>query len=203
MSLPVGTILKVVCTLVADDASLIQNVFGAVIGGSGGPFDEDDIVSDLTDWVDTMYGNLTGRIKSTIDPSEVKVYEYDAVDDDFDEVGTGVPTFVTSNTGATLPRGVAVLINAKTTDPDVNGKKYIGGLTEDAWGDGAWISAALADIADFATDWYTPFVGAASGATMAGGIWSPTNKNFYLLSGTFIVPVTANYQRRRRPGVGV
>ena len=43
MSLTVGDVLKIVATIAWTDGDLAQNVFNAVLTGSGGPFDEDDI----------------------------------------------------------------------------------------------------------------------------------------------------------------
>ena len=202
MSITVGDILKVVCTMAYTDGNIIQNVFNAVVTGSGGPFDEDDVVDDLVDWLDDMYSNLSVHIAAAIDPTAGHVYVYDSVDDDWDEIGAKLPTFTTTNVAELLPRGVALLVNARTTDPDVNGKKYLGGLVETGWDSTFWDSGVITSVIAFTVDWYTAFVGSASGATFTPAIWSPTRTAAYPLSGTFIIPTMASYQRRRKPGVG-
>lgn len=203
MSITVGDILRVVCTMVGSDSNIMQNVFNAVVTGSGGPFDDADVVSDLNDWLDDMYGNISVYLPAALDPSESIMYLYDSVDDDWDEIGSDVPTFTSTGALAQLPRGVATLINAKTSDPDVNGKKYIPGPTEGEWDGSTWGSPYLTALAAFALDWYTAFVGSASGATFTPSIWSPTRTNAYVLSGTFVIPTIPAYQRRRKPGVGI
>ena len=203
MSLSVGDILKVVAVISYLDGSIAQNVFATVISGSGGPFDEADIVDDMVDWVESMYANMTGKTANNLDGSEVKVYEYDSIDDDFDEVGSDPWVWNPSSTTDMLPQGVAVLINCKTSDPDVSGKKYLAGTTEAYNNEGVIDAALLTDVAAFAVDWVTGFVGATSGASFTPGVWSPTRTNFFAMSGAVIVPTIYAYQRRRKPGVGI
>lgn len=203
MTVTVGTVLKVVCTLVHLDTGVIQNVFNAVVGGSGGPFDDADITEDLNTWVEDIYSEILDMVSEDITASETTSYEYDTGDDDWDELGSEVPSLIFTRTEDLLPRGVALLINAKTTDPDVNGKKYFGGLTEVYWDGTAWNVALFTQMADLSLIWGTEFVGAASGATITPAIWSPTRLAAYPLTGTFVMPVVAAYQRRRKPGVGI
>lgn len=203
MSISVGDILRVVATAVWLDGNLNQNVFNAVIGGTGGPYTDGDIVDDALEWVEDMYANLVGNMSDEIDGSQIQVYVYDPIDDDWDEVGTSSWTFNPTAALEQLPRGVAALINAKTTDPDVNGKKYCGGLTEAAATDGLWSAGTITQLLGFAATWYTAFAGGTSGASWVPAIWSPTATNAFALSGDVITPTIPAYQRRRKRGVGV
>jgi hypothetical protein len=202
MSIAVGDVLRVVAIMAWLDGNLNMNVFNAVIGGTGGPFDEADIVDDAVAWMNAIYGNMTGSISDELDGSEIAVYVYDSVDDDFDEVGTDPWTFNPTSGSEQLPRGVAGLINANTIDPDVQGKKYLGGLVEPSVTDGLWIAAQLANLALWADDWVTAFTGGTSGASWIPGVWSPTRTNFYPFSGAYTIPAIPAYQRRRKRGVG-
>lgn len=203
MSITVGDILRVVAVLNWTDGNIMQNVFNATIAGSGGPFTDSDIVADAIAWINPMYVNLTAAVSENVDGSEVRVYLYDAVDDDWDEVGSTLWAWNPSATTDEIPRGVAALLNAKTTDPDVNGKKYFGGLTEPSATDGLWTAGVLSDLADWGSDWVGTFTGGTSGASWVPGIWSPTGTNFFAFSGTVIIPTIPAYQRRRKRGVGV
>ena len=58
MSISVGDVLKVVAIAAWLDGSITENVFATVVAGSGGPFDDADIVDDMVDWVDDMFANL-------------------------------------------------------------------------------------------------------------------------------------------------
>lgn len=203
MSISTGTILRIVAVLAFSDGDIAQNVFNLVITGAGAPWDEDDVVTDMSSWVQTMFGNLNAKITSSLAGSEVRVYEYDSVDDDFDEVGSTDWSWAGTNASGQLPRGVAALINAKSSDPDVNGKKYLAGMCEDSVTQGLIESDDITAFANFADDWVTPFTGGVTGATCSPGIWSPTRTNFYLMSGTVILPTICAYQRRRKRGVGI
>jgi hypothetical protein len=203
MSVTVGDVLRVVAVLTWLDGEVMQNVFNATIGGSGGPYDEDDIVDDALAWLGDMYANLVTVQSDEVDGSEVRVYVYDAVDDDWDEIGSDAWTYNPTTASEQTARGVSGLINAKTTDPDVNGKKYVGGLTEGGLTDGVINAATLAQLALFAADWLTAFTGGTSGADWVPGIWSPTRTNFLAASGTLLIPAIPAYQRRRKQGVGI
>ena len=203
MSVTVGDILRVVAVMSWSDGNIMQNVFNMVVTGTGGPFDDDDIVGDALDWVETMYANLTSYVSDECAGSEVRVYIYDSGDDDWDEIGSDSWTWTPDVVADELPRGVAMLVNAKTTNPDVNGKKYIGGITEGGIAEGLINAITLAAGAAFAADWLTGFTGAVSGATLQPGIWSTKLTNFLAASGTYIIPTIAAYQRRRKRGIGI
>ena len=202
MSVQVGDILRVVAVAAWLDGNLNMNVFNAVIGGTGGPFTEGDITADALAWVGTMFANFTTTQSDEIDGSEVAVYIYDSIDDDWDEIGTTAWTYNPTAVGDQLPRGVAALINARTTDPDVQGKKYIGGITESSVTDGLWTGAFITGLGSLADDWVDPFTGGTSGASWVPGVWSVKNTNFFAMSGNHILPTTPAYQRRRKRGVG-
>lgn len=203
MTISTGTILRVVATLLWTDGSVMQNVFNAVITGGGGPWDDNDVVDDALDWLELMYANMVARVSDDCDGSTVFVYEYDGVDDDWDEVGSANWVFNPTGANEQLPRGNAALINARTVDPDVSGKKYVGGLTEEASSDGLIGAATLASLALFAADWGAEFVGATSGATFTPGVWSPKNIELFEMTEEYLLPAIFAYQRRRKRGVGI
>jgi hypothetical protein len=202
MSVTAGTILKVVATIAWLDGNINQNVFYATITGGTDPYDEDDVVAEAKAWVAAMFANLVGYMSNECDGSQVQVYEYDSVDDDWDEVGTDSWTYNPTDTTDQMPRGVAGLVNARTTDPDVSGKKFLGGLCEDGFSDGLITSLVIAVIAAFADDWVTLFVGGTTGATWVPGVWSVARTIFYAFNGSYTTPTTAAYQRRRKRGIG-
>lgn len=203
MSITVGDVLRVVAIMQWLDGDIAMNVFNAVISGTGGPYDDLDIVDDAVAWLDLIYGEITAQVSTDLDGAEVRVYIYDTVDDDWDEVGSDVWTWNPTSAGEPLPRGVAALVNVKTLDPDVNGKKYYPGMTEAGSTDGLWGAGTVTDLQDSSTEWVGTFAGAVSGADWVPGIWSPTRTNFYPFSGTIIVPTIPAYQRRRKNGIGI
>lgn len=203
MSITSGDILRVVVSLIWTDGNIMQNVFNAVVTGGGSPWDDADIVEDAVSWAEDLYFNITSKVSDECDGSQVQVYVYDSVDDDWDEVGSQVFFWNPSGTTDQLPRGVAALINLKSSDPDISGKKYIGGFVDGANTDGLWTASSITDLASFAVDWYAGFVGTDSGADWAPGIWSVADTLFRLASTTAIIPTIPAYQRRRKRGVGI
>lgn len=203
MSITVGDILRVVAVMSWLDGDIAQNVFNAVITGTGGPYDDVDIVADALAWLGVMYANIVSQMSDEIDGSEVRVYVYDSADDDWDEVGSDAWVFDPSGTAEQLPRGVAQLINCKTLDPDISGKKYIPAGTEGIVVDGLYNTTAITNATAFGVDWVTAFVGATSGADWTPGIWSVVNTLLQPMSGALILPTIPAYQRRRKRGVGI
>lgn len=203
MSVTTGDILRAVATMLWTDGNVMQNVFNAVITGGGGPWDDDDVVTDLTAWVKDVYDELVSDVSNTVDGSQVIGYIYDAIDDDWDELATNNWVWNPTNATGELPRGAAALMNARTTDPDTNGKKYMGGLCEDGLTNGLWTAGVLADMVLAGGKWITPVVKAATGALFTPGVWSPTDTVFKAMGTTVIYPTMPAYQRRRKRGVGI
>ena len=203
MSITDGTILRVVASFLWTDGNVNQNVFNVVVTGAGSPWDEDDIVADAEDWLDDMYLNIAGGLSDEIDGNEIIVYEYDGVDDDWDEIGSDSWLYNPTGTNDQLPRGTAALVRLWTTDPDVQGKKYIPGLTEGSLADGLYVAGIITDLLAFAADWYLPYTGAASGATFTPGIWSVAGKVFKAGINHVATSTIPAYQRRRKRNVGI
>lgn len=203
MSVTDGTVLKMVVTLLWTDGNVVQNVYNAVVTGGGSPWDSADIVLDAISWAEDLYFNITTSTSDHMDGSMVQVYEYDSVDDDWDEVGSGAFVWNCTGTSEQVPRGVAALINLKTTDPDVSGKKYIAGGVEGNLDDGLWSSTYLTVLLSLAVDWYAGFVGTDSGATWTPGVWSVVGTVFRTALPSIVLPTIPAYQRRRKRGVGI
>lgn len=203
MSITTGDILRVVASFLWSDGNVNQNVFNAVITGGGGPWDDLDVADDAEGWLDTMYANMVTQQVDEIDGNEVIVYKYDPLDDDWDEVASQAWVYDPEETSEQLPRGVAGLVRLWTTDPDVQGKKYMPGMTEGGLNDGLFGAGTLTALLNFAADWYAPFVGAASGATWTPGIWSVKGTVFKAAVDHVAVNAIPAYQRRRKRNVGI
>ncbi len=203
MTVAVGDVLRVVAKLIWDDAEIAMNVYDLLVDGGGGPFDDGDLVLDVLDWVEAMYAEWVATMSDELNGSEVAVYKYDTVGLDFDEVGTESWTFTPTNVVDQLPRGVACLLNLRSDDPDVLGKKYIPGITENGAQDGLWTAGLITVAAAYVVELITPPVGALTGATFETGVWSVKNSLHVPLTGTVTIPTTPAYQRRRKRGVGI
>lgn len=203
MAVAENDILRIVASLLWTDGNVNQNVFNAKVSGGSPPYADTDIADDAEDWLDDMYANLTTIVSDEIDGNEVLVYKYDPVNQDWDEVQSQSWTWDPTSTFDQLPRGVAGLVRLWTTDPDVQGKKYLPGMVEGALADGLWNATEVVIFLAFAADWYLPFVGAASGATFTPGIWSVAQTAFLAAVDHVASSAIPAYQRRRKRTVGI
>lgn len=203
MSVADNDILRVVASFLWTDGNINQNVFNTVVSGGGGPYTDSDIGDDMEDWLDDMYLNLVTAITSSMDGNEVVIYKYDVPGDDWDEVISQAWTFNPTGAGEYLPRAVAGLVRLWTTDPDVQGKKYVPGMLESTLVDGLFAGTLITQLLAFAADWYLPFVGAASGATFTPGVWSVVGKVFEAAIDHVATSTIPAYQRRRKRNVGI
>lgn len=201
MALSADDRLKVVAQLLFPDAVVMQNVFSVIFEGNGTSFDEGDAIDDIVDWLEAMYLTTVAHIDDEVIADEVFVYVWDAVGLDFDEIGSATWSVTNTATVGMAPHGVAAVVLGRTSDPDVNGKKYIGGLQETSIDDSTLGAVLQTALVAFVADWITPFVGAATESTFTPSIWSPKNSDAYVLT-SGVVNAIAGYQRRRKPGVG-
>lgn len=196
-------VLRVVASMLWTDGEVNQNVWNCIVSGGGGPYADTDVADDMEDWLDNLYANMVGKTSDELDGNEVIVYKWDGVGGDWDEVQS--QAWVWNPTDATdqLPRGVAGLIRLWTTDPDVQGKKYIPGPTEGDVADGLFFAGMITQLLAMAADWYTPFIGAATGATFTPGVWSVVQSAFLAGVDHVATSTIPAYQRRRKNNVGI
>ena len=203
MAITTGDILRLVISQVWNDGNIMNNVFAAQIVGGGGPWDAGDVLDDLEDYADTMYTNISALVADPVDSNEVFGYVWDAINGDWDLFGSEPWAQVFNDPGNELPRGVAGFLKAPTTDPDVQGRKYIGGPTELSLTIGLWNAPYLAALVLFGGDWIAPYIGALTGATITPGVWSVKNQTFHEFENEVSVVTIPAYQRRRKRGVGI
>lgn len=203
MAVVTGDVLRIVVQFVWTDGNINQNVFNAQVTGGAGPWDEDDILDDADAWADNMYANFTTGVSDELDGSAIFIYKWDAVGQDWDEVGFQSWTWNPTNASDQLPRGTAGLINMRSEDPDVSGKKYIPGLCEGSLIDGLYDANVVIDLLAFGADWLTSFVGGTSGATWTPGVWSIVGLVFKAALDSISASNVPAYQRRRKRTVGI
>ena len=203
MALQANDILKVVLSIAMPDSVIAQNIFWVLFEADGGSVDTVDVLDDLETWVEDIYTNLLNAIADNNSLEDIKVYVYDSVDDDFDEVGIEPVAVTFTDTAQYLAHGLAAYMTARTVDPDVYGRKFIPGMTEAVNDDGYIASGYAGNLANWSIDWTDPFTGAATGSGFIPGVYSFTRSNFYAFTGASTVSLLWGYQRRRKPGVGI
>lgn len=202
MSLPDGVILRIALSYLMPEDVIAQSILYAVLSGGSPPYDEDDALDDIHTYVDLILTEWGSLAADSVESSLIQVYEYDAIDEDWDEVGVRVPTIDGGVASDMLPHGVAAFCQARSLDPDVSGSKYWPGLTEVSQTEGRWTSGVVLGIADIAAAWVAGDIGAETGALITAGVWSVVEANFHPFNGVIVVNALPAYQRRRKPGVG-
>ncbi len=203
MAISTGDILRLVVSMIWADGNIMQNVYAAQITGAGGPWPDGDVLDDLEDWADQMYAEILTQISSFVDGNEVFGYVWDPVGLDWDLFGSEPWSWLPTNAGSELPRGVAAFMKAPTSDPDVQGRKYIGGATEGELVTGLWSAGFVAQLVLYGADWILPFIGTLTTATITPGVWSVKNSSFHNFDTEVNISTIPAYQRRRKRGVGI
>ncbi len=202
MSIASGTVLRVVASLLFPDNVIAQNVFNLVVTDLVTSDDEEDVVLDCVDYIEALYTAIRTVMFNGLESSDVKVYEFDPLDNDWDEVGTGANTITYTGAAEMVSHGVAAVVHMRTIDPDTQGTKYLGGFVESSYNASNIGAPTLTALAAFLVTWYTPFSGAATGGDFSPVVWSPTGTVARLARESGYVNGQVGYQRRRKPGVG-
>lgn len=203
MSVEAGAILRCVAELIMPGSTVAQNVYYATFNDTGGSNADQDVVDDVGAWLNSLYNELRHEMTSATTAGQVKVYIWDDVGLDWDELGSFTMTFVNDGAGEMLPHGVAAVITARTFDPDVNGRKFFAAFSEASQSESSLVGSALLALLEAAEIWVTTFTGTATGSTFYPGVWSVVGLIFRRMVDHYIINGTMGYQRRRKPGVGI
>lgn len=203
MTISEGDILRIVPSLLFPDDVIMQNVFHLVLTTINGTGDEADVTVDAAEYVQDIYDEFLANYVAEIDGDVIKVYVYDSIDDDFDEIGNDLLVIGGSAATEMLPHGVALMQSFFTTDPDVQGRKYWGGFPEGNQEAGSWIGNVLTSAVAAAAALVGTFTASVGGNVYQPVVWSPTKTSALGYSGVVDTNTIVNYQRRRRPGVGI
>lgn len=203
MAISADTVLRAVAELLLPGTNIAQNVWYFKFLDDGGSNADQDVVDDIVSQLDAMYNTIRNEVSDTVTLNEVKVYQWDAVGADWDEVGSNVMSNLMLDTGHMLPHGVAPVVTARTVDPDVNGRKFFAGYGENSCNASTLNGTALTALIVLAAQWVNGFTGGATGSAFTAGVWSVKLLQFKAFVDNFIINAVIGYQRRRKPGVGI
>ncbi len=197
-----GTVLRVVATWDMPGTTIAQNVYH-VETAFVAPVAAADVVTDLTDWVETMAADILGSLADTVDLNEVEVSELTSTGPAVWE-SIGAELALGAGLAATdaLPNGVAMVVRAGLAGVSWFARKYLAGMGVSKVDSDNWEAGALAEGADFLVTWLAGHNGGA-GIDYLPGIFAVATEAFRHLSTTGAVSVIPGYQRRRKPGVGI
>ena len=196
-------ILRVVATLLFPDSVVAQNVFYVMFNDDGTSADEEDVLDDLVDWIEGAYDTIKTYLVSAITMDDIHVYVRDTGENDWDEVGVKDVNVTMSGGSDMIPHGVAALLHMGTTDADVTGSKFIGGIIDNSLTTSDFTSGVLTALALWGLEWVGNFVGTATAATFNPGVFSVAKNAFFVSDQIGLLNAQCAYQRRRKPGVGI
>lgn len=207
MTITSTDILRVSCRFKSTEAGDIVNVYHLWII-SGGPFADDDVVTDIETWLSALYATVATQIPANVDPYDLRV--------DLVELNGGLEKVIRNVTTKTwtltsppssgsegLPLTTAPIVNLRTVFPRVFGRKYLPPANETRQANGVLDSTMLTALANFAAYLIADYTGAT--VTFRSGVLSvkagPAAKYFAAFVGS-VVNAVLGTQRRRRQNVG-
>ncbi len=193
-------IIRATLSLVSARTQIHQNVFHYKYTGSG---DTDDEVGDeITAALDAAYTTIEASLDSGVVSTELDAWLWDAVLKQFDGIySEPIITIIGSQAGVSLPDGAAALVRLFTNKPRRQGRKFIGGMSEEGYADTGWAPAQLVALALFISAIVSAVI--TLNGTLTPGTFNLVTESFEPFKNAGSINTFCAYQRRRRPGVGI
>lgn len=180
--------------------TIAQQVLHYQYAGAGDTDTEvgDQIKIDFTD----IYTNFEAVMDASLISTEIDVWLWDTVTNEFNGIFNDNWTDIAGIlAGSALPNGTAFLLKILTTLPRRQGRKFVPCIGDSQYLDGGWTGAAISAAGLAIADIFTS-VPTANG-TLQAGVFNQIDESFLPFRNAGIINTFANYQRRRRPGVGI
>jgi len=192
-----GARVRATVTAVFDSASTMQNVFQ--LRNVGTDVSDAEAIDDVVEVLEALYQLLAAVLSTLYVVRDVRVVN----DSSGSDVGLGLFTDTTPGTSvnATEVPQAACGVILTTTELGVTGRKYFGAIDSGNINSLGLIDATLlADLADVAD--YMTSVQVATNTTWEFGVNSVAALT-WLPFESYVIPLYAWTQRRRRVGVGI
>lgn len=203
MGIADGDIVKVVARMQDINGSDIINTYYYIASGVLALTDA-DFLTAVESELSTAYALMEDQMPSTVTPVDIKADKVSFVSGKVvqgDPVGTIPWTTWSGGQGAAdgLPQGCAAVVDFTVTSAGVQGRKYMGPLTEATQSNGVLVGTCLADLAAFAAEVLDGFT--AGGGQLTSIVMS-TKYAAAIGLASAVVKAVVGYQRRRKSGVG-
>lgn len=195
-----GNIIRVACRNRYKEVADVVNVLHFTVEDVPGTLDDDKLLTDVSSLVSEAWGSLSSVINAGLEPYLIDVYN---ISQDYPIGQTIWSLGLWSGGGASgdpLPEGVAALVIWPTSVKRVQGKSYIGVMSEASLTGGTFTSATVSALEDWADILMSQTV-QTNGYSFGFGIWSRVGGTMTQPNGKRISTLPA-YQRRRRIGRG-
>jgi hypothetical protein len=207
MTVNVGDIFRVTARFKNTKSGDIVNVYHVSIFG-GSAVADFDFVSDVEDWLTSLYVNVATSLGADTDPYDLRIDQVElsgGVEQVIRNVVTkswvlGTPP---SSSGDQLPSTDAAIVNFRTIYPRVFGRKYLGCIPEGSQDAGTLISGTLTAIAAFAADVVAVYIGTY--VSLESGVLTikaGAGNNYWAPFLGYVANAILGNQRRRRKNRG-
>lgn len=176
-------------------ANIMENVFY---------FDNSvDVLADVraaaNNWATLMYATIGGLITDQVNGDHMDLYLWEGTD--WILQSTDPYVFGGESISNPLPRQSAAVLIGRTATPRVQGRKFIGGLTENFQNGGVLDGVSTTALGGFADVWTdSPFI--AAGVSIYPGVWHKASSEVIRFIGNRVDRFMGT-QRRRKQGVGI
>lgn len=200
-----GDIVRAVGSLSLGRGTIMQQVFHFRYTGTG---DTDDAVGDAIKlWFTSVYTNVETDMDNLCVSTEVGVWLYDMVAHVFNGIYQEDWLFIIGTlAGYEMPNGVAALVKLHTGLPRRQGRKFVSGLGIANYLDTGWAAPMIVNLALMIADIFavaTTPNGVLNSGTFNVDDTSTLYETFEMFKNSGVINFYADYQRRRRPGVGI
>lgn len=200
MTVSNNDILRATATFTLGRGSLMQQVIHYQYTGAG---DTDDEVGDKIKLdFDAIYANVETKLDTNVTSEELDVWLWDAALNQFDGIYTEDFTSINgTEVGEMLPNGAAAMIGTYTSLPRRTGRKFVSGFAESGYGETGWTAGVATQLGLMVADIFSSQ--STANGTLQAGVFNEATESFLAFKNAGYYNVYANYQRRRRPGVGI
>jgi hypothetical protein len=196
MTVNVNDVVRVTAEMSMDYAGEVQNVYYVQLD-TGSAVDDEDFMDEVADALEDAYTYLLPHLSPNYNFDTIAFYNV-TQDVSMGDIGWPTLTVGTNTSGMTTPQ-VAAQVDFRASGTNGLGRKYIGGVGEDAVDSGTMTPTFLTALANYAAQLLLSVVIGSSGASF--GHLSGTEQVFVQWIEALLATVLAT-QRRRKAGVG-
>ena len=200
MTIAFGDEVRAAVSMVYRGVDIFQNVYHYE-AGVGVDATEESVKSALRVHLLSAYNNLNAQVAEELVGLQIDFWKRNTGTAKWDAIGVkDFSTWLPSNASDELPSGVAAVVRFFTSGIGRQGRKFIAGLADTAFVDGALVAAAITAISNYADEIVEAV--AVTGGDMDPGWWSEIDTLIYEMDGSYVINAIPGYQRRRKQGVG-
>lgn len=197
-----GDIFKIVINYLLPGSTIAQNVFHWRYDGLA-IIPDSDVVDDFEVWASTWAFAWNAQASNKAEVLNFTIAKRQPLGG-FLDIGGADINVAGNSIQDMLPHGVAALARATVTGSRGQGRKFVPGFVEGDQAEGIWDIGVLTIMGLLTLIWVQDpslLIGITNNYT--SGVHNDQTSTFKSFAGSTFINTIVNYQRRRRPGVGI